>query len=265
MNPQFRCLSLGKSRALDILQCRPLLSRGVPHGFTLRRRHWSDRPAASFGRRDRANDEHRELAYGFGLRGMVFMRQVHGREVRAVSTPPKKPPECDALVSREPGLGLLVQSADCVPILFWDSGRHAAAAVHAGWRGTVKGVAQAAVAEMARRYGSEVADLNVAIGPAIGGCCYEVGEDVVDAFAAAHSDETDLFQPGPRGRPHLDLVLANRKQLQSMGIPEEQIYAASLCTACHVDRLYSYRKEGKGVGRLMGVISAPLERGPLSL
>jgi YfiH family protein len=133
------------------------------------------------------------------------------------------------------------------------------AAVHAGWRGTAAGVAAAAIGALARDFGSRPGDLVVAIGPAIGPCCYEVGSDLVDAFAAAGHERylIDRWFTTPRDqRMRLDVVGANRDQLVLSGVREENIHACGLCTAMHLDVLTSYRAEREKAGRIAGAIRA---------
>jgi YfiH family protein len=182
------------------------------------------------------------------------MRQVHGTEVQAIDGVPGEPRACDGLATRRKRLALVVKTADCVPLILWDREKKAVAAVHAGWRGALAGVSRRAVAFLEERFGSRLESIHVAMGPAIGACCYEVGDEVVRAFSEKLPYAGDLFFPGPRGKNHLDLIEANRRQLTEAGIPGGQIYLSGMCTSCENRRLYSYRREGKGVGRLMGVI-----------
>jgi YfiH family protein len=132
-----------------------------------------------------------------------------------------------------------VVTADCVPVLL--AGPQGLAAVHAGWRGLVGGVIPATLERMG---GAETAW----IGPAIGPCCYEVGEEVAEQVAAVGG----TVLPGPAGRPHLDLAAAARHQLKAAGVGEVRSVAS--CTRCEAERLYSYRREGKGVGRNVAYI-----------
>jgi len=153
----------------------------------------------------------------------------------------------------------VVRSADCVPLLIADARTGAVGAVHAGWRGTAARTAVAAIDEMQRQFGSQPADLVVAIGPAIGPCCYEVGPDVVDAFAAAGHERylIDRWFMTPRDRGmRLDLPGSNRDQLILAGVPEQNIHACGLCTAMHLDILTSYRAERSAAGRIAGAIRA---------
>jgi YfiH family protein len=198
-----------------------------------------------------------------------MVTQVHGTAVAVIrkgSAVPSPRPEADALVSDEPDIAIAVRAADCVPLLMADRVRGVVAAVHAGWRGTAARVAVAAVDALGQEFGTRASDLVVAIGPSIGACCYEVGTDLVDAFAAAgHEryliDRWFLSPPPARGsqdRPGLalDVARANTDQLVLAGVPEEQVYASGLCTAMHLDVLTSYRREKENAGRIAGVIRA---------
>jgi polyphenol oxidase len=199
---------------------------------------------------------------------IVSMNQLHGRTVaqvdRNVSSQTlddmhNERPRADALISDASDIALVVRAADCVPLLIADARTGAVAAVHAGWRGTAARVAVAAVEEMQRQFRTRAADLAVAIGPAIGSCCYEVGSDLVDAFAAAGHERylIDRWFMTPReGRMRLDLVGANRDQLILAGVREENVHACGLCTAMHLDVLTSFRAEQSAAGRIAGVIRA---------
>lgn len=207
------------------------------------------------------------LAESVDARAVAMVTQVHGQAAVVVRTgmaPPDPRPEADVLLSDSPDVAVAVRAADCVPLLIADSRRGVVAAVHAGWRGTATGAATAAVEGLQREFGSSPGDLVACIGPSIGPCCYEVGPELVDAFAAAgHArhliDRWFLAPPprrGERARPrmHLDVPGANRDQLILAGVPEAQIYLCGLCTAMHLDVLTSYRAEQERAGRLVGVI-----------
>jgi YfiH family protein len=181
------------------------------------------------------------------------MRQVHGNDVRALGGERDQAPECDGLVTDRPGAGLVVQTADCVPFLLWAERRNEVAAVHAGWRGTLSGVTSAAVRALAS-LGARASELHVAVGPAIRVCCFEVGDEVVDAFAGSGRVVSKITRGGSRGRRHLDLVADNRRQLLEAGVGEGRIYDSGRCTHCEWERFYSYRREGASVGRILGAI-----------
>ncbi len=166
-------------------------------------------------------------------------------------------PEADIIISNDPDIAIVVRVADCTPILLADRRLGVVGAVHAGWRGTSRRAAAIAVAAMQRELGSAPADLIAAIGPCLGVCCGEVGEDVVEAFREAGSDDREIarwFSMGPGGRRHVNLVRANRDQLERAGLEPANIYAADLCTRSHPEVFHSYRAAGPGAGRMAAVI-----------
>jgi YfiH family protein len=185
-------------------------------------------------------------------RQVAWARQIHS--ARVLRARPGDCGEGDALVSRgadggdrSAGVALSIVTADCVPVLL--AGPSAIAAAHAGWRGIAAGVVGAAVAAMAE----DPASLLAWIGPAIGPCCYETGPDVAAQVAAA--SHPAVVTAGPNGRPHLDLRLAVRRQLQAAGV--SRIETLMLCTRCEAGILHSYRREGKAAGRNHAFIWRP--------
>ncbi len=170
---------------------------------------------------------------------VAWLEQVHSATV--LEAVPGVNGPADALTTDRRGLALCVVTADCVPVLLAAPGR--VAAVHAGWRGLAAGVVPTALA----RFGT--GPVSAWIGPAIGVCCYEVGEEVAAEVARASS--AAVVRPGPRGRPHIDLAAAAALQLRRHGVRE--IHRLGLCTRCD-DRLRSYRREGAGAGRNLAVI-----------
>jgi polyphenol oxidase len=174
--------------------------------------------------------------------------QVHGRDVTIVepdsSAEPR--PRCDVLVTSSAARTLMLRYADCTPVLLADPRRRVVAAVHAGWRGSAVRAAGAAVEALRDAFGSRPADIVAGIGPAIGPCCYVVGQDVVEAFA----DRPDLFSNG-----RLDLWEANRQALVEAGVPSEQIEVAGVCTQCESERFFSHRaNDGQPAGRFAALI-----------
>ena len=163
---------------------------------------------------------------------------------------------CDAIISNARGVLAGVKTADCVPILIGDPSTGAFAAVHAGWRGTLAEVAAKALQRMKAEYNTRPEDVRVAIGPAAGSCCYEVGTDVIDPFRSKFPDQ-ELFTETREHHACIDLLKSNRAQLISAGVAPDGINIAPLCTMCRTDLFFSYRREksvhGK-VGRLMSVI-----------
>lgn len=172
---------------------------------------------------------------------VAWAKQIHS--ARVLPTQAGACGEGDALVSDASGLALSVITADCVPVLL--AGPNGLAAVHAGWRGIVGGVIPATLEAAGGGRG-----WTAWIGPSIGSCCYEVGDDVAEQVRSASGPEVVL--PGSAGKPHLDLVAAARIQLERAGVAE--VLSVPDCTRCEAERLYSYRREGKGAGRNMGFI-----------
>jgi polyphenol oxidase len=172
--------------------------------------------------------------------------QVHGREVTLVDGDTPHRPRCDVLISRSAEKSLMLRYADCTPVLLADPKRRAVAAVHAGWRGSAVRAAGAAVDALREAFGSEPGDIVAGIGPAIGPCCYSVGQDVFDAFA----DRPELFANGK-----LDLWTANRQALLETGVLAEHIEVAQVCTQCESERFFSHRANGGlPAGRFAAVI-----------
>jgi YfiH family protein len=236
------------------LRCRPLDDL-APHLFTTRQLSLS------------SDADYQQLARAVGVDRVETLTQVHGATVAVVrrgAPVPAAPPEADALVSNSAEVAIAVRAADCVPMLMADRKSGAVAAVHAGWRGTAARAAVAALNAMEREFGTHPTNVVVAIGPSIGPCCYQVGSDLVDAFAAVGHERYLIDRwfstpPLPRGsheRPQLRLNVAgaNRDQLILAGVPEAQIHDAGLCTAMHLDVLTSYRAERENAGRTAGVI-----------
>ena len=183
-------------------------------------------------------------ALGLHREDLVSPNQRHTVNVRRVGAADRGRiwPGYDTLITDEPGVPLLLRYADCTPVLIYDPAHHALALIHSGWRGTVLGAGRVAVEALAAEYGCRPAEMIAAIGPSIGPCCYEVGEDVIDAVHAAFDRPAELLLnrngSGPlSGRAHFDLWAANRRWLAEAGV--RQIEAAEICTACRIDDFYS--------------------------
>ncbi len=207
---------------------------------------------------------------GSTVERLVFGKQVHGAGVSLVA------PEhgghafddTDSLVTDAPDTPLVILTADCAAVFLFDPRRKAVGIAHAGWRGTVKRVAAAAVARMRDAFGSDPAGLLAAVGPSIGPCCYEVGAEVIDAVTGAFPDGTDelLVEPDTASagsfraslneeRRHFDLWRANERVLLEAGVAEGHIETTALCTSCRTDLFYSHRAERGTTGRFGALIA----------
>ena len=186
--------------------------------------------------------------------------QVHGDTIKTVDDIEDigdSDDYADAIVSDLAGVLAGVKTADCVPVLLGDPKSGAFAAIHAGWRGTVKSIVKKAVLRMSEAFGTDPKDLICAIGPAAGGCNYEIGEDVITAFEENFPGSEKYFSPTRTGHALVDLHLANLDQLNASGVPNKNISTAPFCTMARPDLFFSYRLEKKKygkTGRLMSVI-----------
>jgi polyphenol oxidase len=196
---------------------------------------------------------------------LMRVKQVHGNVVRVLKrgqvplNAQDDRPNGDAIVSNEAGLVLAVMVADCVPIVIVDPVRGAAAAIHAGWRGTCARVAPAAIDAMGREFGCDPADMRAAIGPSVGADDYEVGESLIDAFADAGHDAEHINRWFIRTgvKPHLDLWRANADQLRRSGLRDDRIHICGLSTVSHTSVFDSYRVDGERAGRMAALIVVP--------
>ena len=279
-----------RSGRLTLLRATPLA--GLPwllHGFSTRTGGMSvlgDSRVLNLGSTEWDSQEalaHNRVAFLHALKAerspLVTLRQCHTDVIHRVDEHPVHPLRGDALLTCAAGLLLAVQTADCVPILLADRRRRAVAAVHAGWRGTLARIAEKALGRMRMEFDTRAEDVVAVLGPSIGACCYEVGPEVAQAFAAQFPEARDWFegpfdrlaggddpapfpwlsmtppgheQPAPRVR--LDLRAATRRQLELAGVPAAQILSSPLCTSCRTDLLFSHRREHGRTGRMMAII-----------
>lgn len=181
----------------------------------------------------------------------VFVRQVHGHEVRWVSSQ-SAGVTADGMFTRDRDAVLGMTFADCVPIFMADTEESVVGILHAGWRGTVGDIAGEAV-RFLQQDGRQPARLVAAMGPSIGPCCYEVDERVAQAVRALGQGECFLTPSAP-GHYHLDLWLLNRWLLTRAGVPDSSVLTSGICTACHPGWLFSHRKENGRTGRMGGFV-----------
>jgi polyphenol oxidase len=230
---------------------------GIKHGVSTRVDGLDLRNAQGVDTgRSRMSRERFLNAMGLEYQRAVWGRQVHGSHVAIVDAPQAPPLQnTDALVTNLTNVPLMVAAADCVPILLWDPQHRAIGAVHAGWRGTVQRIVQKAVAAMEAAFGSSPSDILAGLGPAIGPCCYEVGDAVLAPLRESFPTYWQQMVVSRGDAQHLDLWMANSLQLQEQGIAARNIEEAQLCTSCHTNLYYSERKEGGSSGRFVAAIS----------
>lgn len=257
-----------ENSGVKILVCRALEENGFANGFSTRLGGVSPFPEndlnlAGFG--EDTDENIRENRKRFlSLFGDEFtlttVWQIHSDKVKIVKTETdiKNTEErFDALISDLTKILIGVKTADCVPVLLGDVKNKAFAAIHAGWRGTVESILVNAIGKMRENFGTDPKDLICAIGPAASCQNYEVGREVIDAFVEKFSTGGKLFVETRKHHALIDLHLANKDQLISSGVLEQNIYTAPLCTMERTDLFFSYRKEknlyGK-TGRLLSVI-----------
>ncbi|NQT25759.1 peptidoglycan editing factor PgeF [candidate division KSB1 bacterium] len=182
----------------------------------------------------------------------VFPIQVHGDCVRTVTIPGTYP-DTDAVITNQSGLVLTIQIADCVPVYLIDPVQMAVGLVHAGWRGSCAGIVEKTICQMNQDFGSVPSDIQVFIGPSIGPCCYEVGEDVASQFENQYLSGT-----------WLDLWQYTEDQAQQAGVHRKKIYRANLCTRCHSSWFFSHRGSQGKTGRMMAFLGVRANENPVS-
>jgi YfiH family protein len=187
-----------------------------------------------------------EIAAVSGMRkSRIYMPMQKHTDTVQILDASLEPRIADAVVVREKGLLIGVRVADCVPILLYDRVMRIAGAVHAGWRGTASSILKKTINVMQQSFSSDPANIAVAIGPSIRGCCYVVGPEVSEAVSAA--SEGEIYHRTREGKHCIDLASANRHQALAAGIPEANIWMSDECTFCNPDRFFSYRY-AKGCG-----------------
>ena len=223
----------------------------IIHGFSARKGGVSDPPCDTLNLGmgtddlpDRVDENRRRFfhAMRIPLRSAAIPQQVHGNHIARI-TEPGTYPETDGLMTDVPGIALVVQVADCLPIYLHDPAHKAIGLVHAGWRGTRLKIASKAVREMSCRFETKAQDLRVFFGPSIGPCCYDVGDDVSRHFSK------DYLKNG-----RLDLWKSNHDLLVDAGVRHDRIVVSRLCTVCLPEWFFSHRAGGGKTGRMMAVI-----------
>lgn len=239
----------------------------VPHCFTTRRGGISSGYLSSLNlganrgdSPENVEENYRILAnaLGFDLNNTVLTRQAHTDIVRTVT---KKDhlglhhhdyPQCDALVTNDPGTALVVFTADCTPILLWDPVTGAVGAAHAGWRGTAAGIAGKTAQTMVKTFGCDPQNIRAAIGPNIAQCCFETDADVPNALLAHYGKEVENFIRANGHKYYVNLKEINALSLRRAGV--EHIEISTDCTACQNHRFWSHRIVGNQRGSQGAII-----------
>ena len=259
----------GKTRITTIV-CEPLEKAGFLNAFSTRLGGVSPLPSnalslAYFKGDERNNvDENRRrflTAIGAEQTRIVTARQTHSTEritIESTDQAGGPQPNCDALITRLPGVLLGVQTADCLPVLIGDPKSGAMAAIHAGWRGTAGRITERAVADLMLTQGVNPRECVAALGPAACAECYEVGEDVIVRYKKEFGYWRQLLVNFKADKAHLDIQAANIQQLIFCGFHPDRIHVSDYCTMHQNELFFSYRREGRGqpsgVGRSLSVI-----------
>jgi len=235
----------------------------VLHGVFTRLGGVSHSPYGSLNVGHLVGDDHQAVeanhdlicqALGISRRDVATAHQVHGSRV-ALAGPEDRGrvvPATDALITDTPGVALMLRFADCLPVLLYDPVRRAIGLAHAGWKGTIKGIAAKTASAMVEAYGSRPADIIAGLGPCIGPCCYQVGTEVIESVKARFNHWQEFLRPQGDGSVHLDLWEANRRQLAELGV--EEIAVSQLCTACRSEEFFSHRAEKGRTGRFAVIL-----------
>ena len=257
------------------IQFKNLSATGiVKHGFSTRKGGVSTGIFSSMNLNFKRGDDpdavmenYRRMAAALNMRveDMVLSDQTHTTNVRVITEEdrgkgilrPQDYSDVDGMITNVPGIVLVTSYADCVPLYFVDPVRKAIGLSHSGWKGTVGHIGQKTVWKMHEVYGSEPKDIVAAIGPSICQSCYEVSDDVAEAFRANFTadEAADILLDKGNGKYQLDLWKANWYVLTDAGILPEHLSVTDLCTACHPDLLWSHRKTNGQRGGLSAFLS----------
>ena len=192
------------------------------------------------------------------ISGEIFiLNQVHGNRIYVLEDPALTAEqvaavEADALITQLIDRPIGVLTADCVPVILYDPKRHLTGVVHAGRKGTQQRILSQTLATLVRVFGSKPADIIVGLGPAIGGCCYEVDAPCLLPFQSQYADWERFTRKSADGKYWLNLLFANKLDALSGGVESKNIFDLGECTACHQERWFSYRKEGP-TGRMVSL------------
>ncbi len=235
----------------------------VIYTFTTRHGGMSTTPYGSNNLAFHVGDDHEDVLQNhlllakqmhYNYRDLVHMRQVHSDKIIIVDPEIhnfENPPECDALITNQPNIPLMVMVADCTPVLFFDPIKKVIAVAHAGRAGAIKGIVPKTITKMCNDFGSKVENIKVVLGPSISACCYEVGEKIANEVTA---DGYGFAVVAKKGSHYLEVNTIIHHQLQQSGIKKEHVEDLDICNACENQTYFSYRADNQKTGRIAGVI-----------
>ena len=269
---------LETNQEVPFLNCGPLRAHGfIIHAFSTRLGGVSEPPYTSlnlgFGSGDSRtcvlrNRARFGQAVGINADDLTTLRQVHGNGVIVLTkaTDPQRVQgsPADGLITNRPRLPLGVITADCFPVVLAAPSLPAVGIVHAGRKGIAAQVVPAAIALMCQAFDVSPGGVFAAIGPGIGRCCYEVDDASAEPFLSQFTSDAAVYRPSRPGHLYLDLQQAILLQLRATGVPSTHVWSAGLCTACHPQWFYSYRREGPRSGRMLNVVMIRSDTSPAS-
>jgi len=236
----------------------------IVHGFSPRsfERGSGVREELLLGRKadPKSSQQHRQLLLknlNINSKEIFLVKQVHGDRVFVLDDPLKsvdqvEQEEADALITRLTEKPIAVLTADCVPVILYDPEQHVVGVVHAGRKGTQMRIVSNIISILSSTYGCRSKDVVMALGPAIGGCCYEVEDSCIAPFREQYQGWEEFVTVNSRNRYMLDLLKANEADAMEAGLSKENIHQSRECTSCNNDRWFSYRREGTA-GRILSL------------
>lgn len=241
-----------KTRSIDSFSFFPLLVHAFsPRSFE-RDNGVSEELLLGRKANPRSSSQHRQLllkTLNINSKELFFVNQVHGDRVFILDDAQQSPDrveqeEADALITHLTGKPIAVLTADCVPVILYDPEKHVAGVIHAGRKGTQRHIVSKTLSILSTTYGCRPQDVVMALGPAIGGCCYEVDDACIEPFRKNYPCWKDFVTANSENRFMLDLLRANEMDGMQAGISKDNIHRSGECTSCNNDRWFSYRREG---------------------
>jgi polyphenol oxidase len=269
---------LETKREASFLTCKPMRQPGViMHAFSTRLGGFSEPPYASLNLGLGSGDGRACVlrnrvrfgqAVGFNPDDLMTLRQVHGKQVivltKTTDPSPLRGLPGDGLITDRPHLPLAVITADCFPVVLAAPSLPVVGIIHAGRRGAAARIVPAAIALMCEQFDISPEVVFAAIGPGIGRCCYEVDDASAEPFLAQFAPDVTVYRPSRPNHLYLDLQQVILLQICAAGVPSTQVWSANLCTACHPQWFYSYRREGPRSGRMLNVVMIEAPTTPAS-